>query len=131
MPDTPNIQIDDNWKQQAQREKESLSGTQPTTPPAPTQPAAAKPKPRQMPPASLQLIVEMFAMQAMLGLGTIPDPHSGKTSKDLDMSRHFIDLLAVIKDKTKGNLDKQEESLIDSALCQLRMQHVNAAKQKS
>ena len=84
-----------------------------------------------MPPASLQLIVEMFAMQAMLGLGTIPESPLRQNPKDLDMSRHFIDLLAVIKDKTKGNLDKQEESLIDSALCQLHMQYVNAAKQKS
>jgi hypothetical protein len=134
MSQNRNLQIDDNWKQQAQREKDSLSGKPPL--PAPVaipEPATPAPAPepanqRQMPPASFELIIEMFAMQAMLSLGAIRDPSTGKPQKDLALSRHFIDLLAVLSDKSKGNLSKDEQSMLDATLYQLRMQYVNATK---
>lgn len=65
---------------------------------------------------------------AMFNIGAIPNPETGKTEKNLPLAKQTIDILEMLKEKTKGNLEPDEEKLIEDILYDLRMQYVNAAK---
>ena len=57
-------------------------------------------------------------------LGAIPDPNTGKTEKDLPLAKQTIDLLGVLREKTRNNLDSEEENLFDHLLYDLRMAYI-------
>ena len=61
---------------------------------------------------------------ALIHLGEIPDPHSKERSINLPAAKHTIEILEIIKDKTKGNLNGEEEKLLDDVLFNLRMKFV-------
>jgi len=61
---------------------------------------------------------------AMFHFGDFPDPDSHKSKKNLEAAKQTIDVLTMLKSKTKGNLDDNEESLIDGLLFELRMRYV-------
>ena len=65
-----------------------------------------------------------LSTQALALLGEIPDPVQGKTVVDLEGARQFIDILGILQDKTRGNLDARENALLDGALYDLRMKYV-------
>src|SRR5277367_3921652 len=80
-----------------------------------------------------QMISAMFAhlvMQhtnmALIFLGAAPNPQTGQTSQDLDHARYFIDQLEMLAVKTRGNLDKHEEAVLNQSLTSLRMAFVEA-----
>ena len=75
----------------------------------------------RLPPAGLQTIVSMLASQAMLSLGPLPNPISGKQEVRLDEARHFIDLIEVLQEKTNGNCTADESKLMEGLLHELRM----------
>lgn len=83
----------------------------------------------RVPPADFQTLVTMFSTQAMVALGAIPHPSSGKAEVQLELARHFIDLLGVVEEKSKGNLTDDETSLISSSLHYLRMSFIEQSKQ--
>ena len=66
--------------------------------------------------------------QALMHLGEIPDPMHDQISRDLPAAKHMIDLLAILRDKTKGNLDAAEEQLLGNMLYDLRMRYVELAR---
>jgi hypothetical protein len=61
---------------------------------------------------------------ALIHLGEIPDPASKERTLNLSAAKHTIEILEIIKDKTKGNLDGNEEKLLDDVLFNLRMRYV-------
>jgi len=61
---------------------------------------------------------------ALIHLGEIPDPHSKERSTNLPAAKHTIEILEILKNKTKGNLEKEEEKLLDDVLFNLRMKYV-------
>lgn len=61
---------------------------------------------------------------ALMHLGIIPDPLSKEHKKSLPLAKQTIDLIGMLKDKTKGNLSKDEETLIDRVLYDLRIKYV-------
>ena len=65
-----------------------------------------------------------LSTQALALLGEIPDPVQGRTVVDLEGARQFIDILGILQDKTRGNLDPRENALLDGALYDLRMKYV-------
>ncbi len=65
---------------------------------------------------------------ALVELGAAPNPTTGKHQKNLLAAKQNIDLLSLIKDKTKGNLSKDEQKLLDNFLFDLRMRYVDATK---
>ncbi|OGW60687.1 MAG: hypothetical protein A2V83_04180 [Nitrospirae bacterium RBG_16_64_22] len=67
---------------------------------------------------------------ALAALGDVPDPHSAETRPDLQVAKHSIDLLGVLKKKTQGNLDADEERLLDNILYDLRMRFVQLSAGK-
>jgi hypothetical protein len=65
---------------------------------------------------------------ALIFLGHAPNPQTGQTTQDLEYARHFIDQLEMLAVKTKGNLNKQEESLLKQSLTSLRLAFVEAVE---
>ena len=68
---------------------------------------------------------------AFMGLGLTPRPGTDKAELDLELARQNIDLLELIKEKTKNNLTADEDRLLDSMLFETRMRFVEAQKQKA
>ena len=129
-PQTPKIIIDDDWKEQAQAEKEKLSEkieAESAAAPAGEQ-GAAEGGPRQLPPANFATLVSSLVAQTLMTLGGVEDPETKKRYLDLDLAKHHIDMLSIIEEKTKGNLTDQEKKLLDSALYEIRMQYVQIAQ---
>lgn len=62
--------------------------------------------------------------QAMIFLGQIPHPATNQTEKNLEQAKYVIDTLAMLRTKTKGNLSKQEEDLLNATLYELQMRYV-------
>jgi hypothetical protein len=82
-----------------------------------------------LPDASLASLLAMLSNQAMVALGLIRNPATGKAEKELTLARYFIDLIAVLEQKTKGNLDPDEASALDETLHTLRMAYVHRSKE--
>jgi hypothetical protein len=77
----------------------------------------------QLPEASLEGLVNMLAVEAVMHLGLIENPIGGR-NVDIEAARHVIDMLGVVQAKTQGNLTDDEAELLDSVLSDLRMQFV-------
>lgn len=73
-------------------------------------------------------LILSFASAAMISLGEVPDPATGRTSKNIELARQNIDILSLLQLKTKGNLSPEEENLIESVLYKLRLGYVEAEK---
>jgi hypothetical protein len=65
--------------------------------------------------------------QALIQLGEIQDPESKEPIKSLPLAKQTIDLIGMLQEKTRGNLTKEEEALINNALYDLRMRYVKAS----
>src|SRR3981081_635844 len=73
--------------------------------------------------------VMMHAQNAALFLGQIPNPKTGEGEVNLELAKMFIDQLAMIQEKTRGNLTKEEETVLRNALSNLQMAYVEVAQQ--
>jgi Domain of unknown function (DUF1844) len=82
-----------------------------------------------LPDASLASLLGMLSNQAMVALGLIRNPATGKPEKELTVARYFIDLIDVLEEKTKGNVDPDEAAAIDETLHTLRMAYVHRSKE--
>ena len=85
-------------------------------------------QPEQMPPATFSEFVAMLSTQAMIALGVIPNPVTEKQDVQLPLAKHFIDLLGILEDKTKGNLSDDEQSLLESTSHGLRMAYMKSTE---
>jgi cobalamin biosynthesis Mg chelatase CobN len=79
-------------------------------------------------PASFVNFLSTLATNAAAALGAMPHPVTGQRTVDLDTGKYWLDVLAMLKEKTKGNLHFQESRLLDSILSDLRMQYVRLVK---
>ncbi len=75
--------------------------------------------------------VMMQAQNAALFLGQIPNPQTGQAEVNLEVARMFIDQLAMIQEKTRGNLTSEEATVLRNALSSLQMAFVEASQGKS
>ena len=73
--------------------------------------------------------VVMHAQNAALFLGQIPNPKTGEPEVNLDLARMFIDQLAMISEKTRGNLTSEETKVLSNALSNLQMAYVEVARE--
>lgn len=122
-PEDPKIIVDDDWKSQVEKEKEQLQQAATDDGESPGQGTENQ---HELPPASFMVLMSTLATQAMATMGLLPDPVSGQPSVDLPMAKHFIDLLAMLQEKTKGNLTEEESDHLRDGLHQLRMVYVSA-----
>lgn len=123
----PRIIVDEDWKSQVEREKEELK-QQEESGESPDQDPQSEEHP--LPPASFTVLLSTLATQAMAGLGLFPDPVTGEPTVNLPLAKHFIDTIAMLEEKTKGNLEGEEASQISDSLHQLRMAYMATANSK-
>lgn len=83
-----------------------------------------------LPPANFTGLLIGLATSAFIHLGESPDQREDQGAPDLSAAKHAIDLLAVLKDKTKGNLEEEEEALLTTLLYDLRLKYVQASAKK-
>lgn len=80
------------------------------------------------PPVDFPTFVLSLASSAAYHMGGFQDPVSGKTSVNLDLAKQSIDILAILEEKTKGNLTGDEQKLLTNSLYDLRLNFVEALK---
>lgn len=110
----PKIIVDSDWKEQAAREKEKLAAE------------AAPQQPQGLPPADFVTHCASLATQAMIFVGAIANPMTGKADVDFEQARYVIDILTMLRDKTKGNLEQHEADTIESLVGELKMIWIQA-----
>lgn len=133
MSDTPKLIVDSDWKNQAQAEKEKLAAKEAEAAKAKAAKAASTPgamaggpegEMDEMPPADFQSLLGTMVTQALMYMGAFPDPQTGRAMVSLEHARLHIDLLAVLQEKTKGNLTVEEAEALNSVIGELRMRFV-------
>ncbi len=77
-----------------------------------------------LPEVTFSAFIMSLASSALVGLGEVPDPATGVCNRDLTLARHNIDVLELIQQKTKGNLDDGETRMLASVICELRLKFV-------
>jgi len=87
-----------------------------------------KPSPEssQMPLPEINFSSLIFSLSstALFHLGELPDPQTNEKKKDLPLAKHAIDTIAMLKEKTAGNLTDDEEKFIENVLTDLRLRYV-------
>jgi len=104
---------DEGWKEAVEKEKEALKLENKFLPPEP----------------DFNFFITTLSLQASIALGVIPNPATNKTEKDLTQAKFLIDTLAMLKEKTKGNLTPEETNLLENLLYELRMQYISKQKE--
>lgn len=91
----------------------------------------AREAPEEVPPfpeVNFSTFVLSLSTSCLLHFGEIPDPITKKQEKNLAMAKHAIDTLAMLQEKTKGNLSKEEEDLLENVLYNMRIKYVDETK---
>lgn len=101
-------------------------------PPAPEAPPTAEGEPGPAPPteprSDFARIVSSLATTAYAALGLLTDPATGARHRDLAVARQMIDWLAVLEQKTRGNLSFEESDLLSRVLYELRLAYVEVGR---
>ena len=113
------IIIDEDWKEEALRDKEMLAK-------AMEEEKTQKSRPTEM--ATFALLVSSLATQALISLGEVENPFTKKREFSPNEARFHIDLLEMLEEKTKSNLTGDEASVLKNLLFDLRMRFVNKTK---
>jgi hypothetical protein len=90
--------------------------------------SAPKEKDGNLPPISFSQFIMSLATNALIFMGATPHPETGETMTDLASARQTIDILGMLREKTKGNLTAEEEKFFDNLLAQLRLTFVQRGK---
>lgn len=107
--------VDNDWKKKAAKEREMLAAKR-------EKKAQQEQDPSQ---ANFTDLIKMLALQAQMALGA-PDPSTGQRRADPHAARHAIGLLDVLAEKTRGNLDPQEDAILNQLTQELKMIFVRA-----
>ncbi len=118
------IIIDKDWKEEAQREKEILAEQEK----AEKAEKQEESKPRgPLPKGDFAALISMLATQALFSLGLLQVKGQEKKEPDLMLAKYNIDMLEALQEKTRGNLTKEEEGVLEKTLGELRMGYVDIA----
>ena len=77
------------------------------------------------------MLIFNFAQLAMVNLGKIANPETKETKVDLNGARYFIDSLVMLREKSKGNLSKEESDLLDDQIAMLQMNYAETAEDQN
>ena len=144
----PKIIVDDDWKSQVQKEKESGGSADPSSPTIELPPGASSPSKDpevqsspavdpspvssgssdavdDLPPASFEVHITMLFTQCMAALGQVPgeDGQPGQVSKPY--AKLLIDTVEMLETKTAGNRTDDETKMLSEVLHAMRMAYVN------
>jgi len=126
-PEEKKVFVDEDWKAQVEAEREELKQKYQQQ-----GAAAEEASPRQggpLPAPTLDFVASSFAMQAMIAMGVIASPVTGKAEARLDEAKHFIDTIQMLEDKTAGNRTPEETTVFENILHELRMTYVTILQQ--
>ncbi len=79
-----------------------------------------------MPKIDFSSFILSLYSSGLVQLGKVEDPSTGVKHADLDMAKYSIDMIAMLVEKTKGNLNEDEDNLVKALLSELRMAYVDA-----
>ncbi len=119
MAEDKKIIVDEDWKEEAQKEKEALAA-------ALEREQQEKKSVRSFGQPTFAMLISSFASQALMGLGFVENPFTKKKEVNLGEAKFHIDLLEMLEQKTKGNLSSDESSTLEGLLFDLRMRFVDA-----
>ena len=119
--------VDESWKEQAEREKRVADAAATAPGGAPASPGAAEPGPddQGLPQARFDLFVSGLAVEALVAMGDMAHPATRKQTMNLPHAKYLIDLMGILEEKTKGNLNVDESKLLNDTLYQLRMRYLS------
>ncbi len=105
--------VDDSWKQSVESDKGKVS-----------------PASEESPSASVSFaeFLTSLGVQSLAHMGEIENPATGQKTKNLQAAQEIIDLLMLLKEKTKGNLTPDEQSLLTNLLAELQIRFVESAR---
>jgi hypothetical protein len=121
------VSVDEDWKAEVKREQEKLDAKLKEKREKESKEQAA---PHELPAPDFMQFISGIAAQTLMQLGDIENPYEGKKTVNLEAARYSIDLIAMLEEKTKGNLSPDEERYVKSAVHDLRMRFVEAAGAK-
>jgi hypothetical protein len=81
-----------------------------------------------VPPLEFSSIVILLYFPALVQLGLVEGPGTGERHENLALAKRNIDLLDLLKDRTKGNLEGEEEKFLDGVLDQLKLAYLKKAE---
>ncbi len=120
------IIIDEDWKAQVQREREEARAKNQDAPESPEEAGDEDAVGEEVLQASFDALVGSLATQAMFALGVIAAEGQRQVMVNLDQAKFTIDMLEVLREKTKGNLTPDEKAHLDEAISEL--QHLYVAR---
>jgi hypothetical protein len=123
MADDKKLIIDEDWKSQVEAERAEAAKAKP----AATDEDAAELADPPFPPASFEMLLTTLATEALVALGQVPHPVTGKVQAHRNQAKFLIDTVDILRQKTAGNLTTQEQQVIDSLLHQMRLVFVQTA----
>jgi hypothetical protein len=107
-------------KEEEEAARQAATGTQED----PQESTQETPEDMPLPEITFASFLISLSSSAFIHLGDIPDPATGEINKDLPLAKQTIDLLGVLREKTRNNLQEDEEKLFDHILYDLRMRYV-------
>jgi len=119
------IIVDEDWKAEAQREKETLAAQEEAEKKRGQEEKQAR---GPLPQGNFAALISMLMTQALFALGLLQVKGQEKKEPDLEMAKYNIDMLETLEEKTKGNLSKEEEAVLANTLNELRMGYVKVAE---
>jgi len=125
--ETPKIIVDEDWKAEAQKEKEVLAAQEEAEKTGEKMEEQKKQARGPIPPGNFAALVSTLATQAVYSMGLMSVEGQEQPEPDLEIAKFNIDMLATIEEKTKGNLSEDEERVIKNTLGELRMTFVKLA----
>jgi len=106
--------IDESWKEAVEKEKEKNDNSGgPET---------------QVPKADFGFFISSLAMEGLMALGEMENPFTKEKAINLRQAEYIIDIIDILKEKTKGNLKQEENTFIENILSDLKTRYVNKTK---
>ena len=118
------IIVDEDWKAQAQKEKDILAAQEK----AEHEKEIQEKKRPPLPPADFAGLVNTFTTQAFFAMGILRTKEDKDFPVDLELAKYNIDILEVLGTKTSGNITDEEKKLLENTLHQLRMAFVKVSE---
>ena len=118
-------------EEQTQEPVEEVETPSTETPPGPEAPGFEHRSLDEPEGVDFIMLINAMAQPALIFLGEVAHPGSGKPEINLEQARVQIDMLDVLRIKCRGNLTSEEESLLDRVLYELRMRYVSRSSQPS
>jgi len=124
------IIVDEDWKQEAQKEKEVAAAEEKGEEKEAPKAEEEKDERGPLPKGDFAALISMLVTQAFYALGAIKFEGQEKEA-DLELARYNIDMLETLEEKTKGNLSENEEKVLGNTLNEVRMVYVKISEQSS